>query len=126
MKNYNGLTLAYIGDAYYEMLVREYLIEIGYTKVNDLHKHAINFTSGESQAKFVDYFLDNNILNDEEVEIYKKGRNQASSYRKNLSLAVYQKATGFESLFGWLYFSKSFDRLMMLFEIIKNIVKSGE
>lgn len=78
----NGLSLAYIGDAYFEILVRQYLLEKGITKVNELHKEAIKFTSGEAQAKFIDLFMQDNILTDNEIEIYKKGRNSATSHRK--------------------------------------------
>ena len=115
----NGLSLAYIGDAYFEILVRQYLLEKGITKVNELHKEAIKFTSGEAQAKFIDLFMQDNILTDSEIEIYKKGRNSATSHRKNLSSAEYQKATGFEALIGFLYESKDIKRIEFLFELMK-------
>lgn len=116
----NGLSLAYIGDAYFEILVRQYLLEKGITKVNELHKEAIKYTSGEAQAKFMDLFMENNVLTSEEIEIFKKGRNSSTSHRKNLSNALYQKATGFEALIGFLYESKNNDRLNELFELIKS------
>ena len=115
----NGLSLAYIGDAYFEILVRQYLLEKGITKVNELHKEAIKFTSGEAQAKFIDLFMQDNILTENEIEIYKKGRNSATSHRKNLSSAEYQKATGFEALIGFLYESKDDERINYLFELMK-------
>ncbi|MCR5462177.1 MAG: Mini-ribonuclease 3 [bacterium] len=115
----NGLSLAYIGDAYFEILVRQYLLEKGITKVNELHKEAIKFTSGEAQAKFIDLFMQDNILTENEIEIYKKGRNSATSHRKNLSSAEYQKATGFEALIGFLYESKDNERIYYLFELMK-------
>ena len=115
----NGLSLAYIGDAYFEILVRQYLLEKGITKVNELHKEAIKFTSGEAQAKFIDLFMQDNILTDSEIEIYKKGRNSATSHRKNLSSAEYQKATGFEALIGFLYESKDNERIDYLFDLMK-------
>lgn len=114
----NGLSLAYIGDAYFELLVRNYLIELNITKVNELHKEAIKFTSGESQARFINLFLENNILTDNEIEIYKKGRNSATSHRKNLSSAEYQKATGFESLIGYLYKTNNIERIDFLFKLM--------
>ncbi len=114
----NGLSLAYIGDAYYEIMVRNYLLELGITKVNELHSKAIKFTSGASQALFIDKFIENNILTEAEIEIYKKGRNSATSHRKNLSGAEYQKATGFEALIGYLYINKDNNRLEALFKTI--------
>ena len=114
----NGLSLAYIGDAYFEIMVRDYLLEKGITKVNELHKEAIKFTSGEAQAKFIDLFFENNILTENEIDIYKKGRNSATSHRKNLSGAEYQKATGFEAVIGFLYESKDLERLDYLFKLM--------
>ena len=114
----NGLSLAYIGDAYFEIMVRNHLLECGLTKVNELHKHAINFTSGAAQARFIDNFISDNILSETEIEIYKKGRNSATSHRKNLSGAEYQKATGFEALIGYLYLEKEMDRLNFLFSLM--------
>lgn len=116
---YNGLALAYIGDSYYELKIREYLLEKGYSIVNDLHKMAIKFTSGEAQARFMDYFISNNILSDEEISVFKKGRNSNSNgKRKNISLATYMKATGFEALIGYLYIENKFDRLNEILNII--------
>jgi len=114
----NGLSLAYIGDAYFEIMVRDYLLEKGLTKVNELHKEAIKFTSGEAQAKFIESFLENNVLTENEIDVYKKGRNSATSHRKNLSGAEYQKATGFEAIIGFLYESKDYERLNYLFELM--------
>ncbi len=114
----NGLSLAYIGDAYFEIMVRDYLLEKGLTKVNELHKEAIKFTSGEAQAKFIDSFLENNVLTENEIDVYKKGRNSATSHRKNLSGAEYQKATGLEAIIGFLYKSKDYERLNYLFELM--------
>lgn len=115
----NGLSLAYIGDAYFEILVRQYLLEKGITKVNELHKEAIKYTSGEAQARFMDLFMENNVLTSEEIDIFKKGRNSSTSHRKNLSNALYQKATGFEALIGFLYESKNTERIDYLFSLMK-------
>lgn len=121
---YNGLALAYVGDSYYELKIREYLLEKGYSIVNDLHKMAIKYTSGEAQAKFMDYFLENNILSEEEISIFKKGRNSNSNgKRKNISLATYMKATGFEAVIGYLYLENRIDRLNEILGIIFEISK---
>lgn len=119
----NGLSLAYIGDAYFELKIRQYLLEKNITKVNELHKYAIKYTSGEAQASFMDYFFSNNILTEQEIEIYKKGRNSTNSHRKNLSMAQYQKATGFEALIGYLYEENDLERLDVLINTIIDIVK---
>jgi len=99
----NGLTLAYIGDAYYELQVRMHLIDKKLTNVNDLHKQAIRFTSGMSQAKIMNFFIDNQVINDNEIELFKRGRNASGPGRKNIDAKTYHLATGFEALIGYLY-----------------------
>ncbi len=107
----NGAALAYIGDAYYELCIRRYLIDRQLTKVNDLHKEAITFTSAVSQAKAADYLLEH-FYNEEEVGIFKRGRNQTSGRKpKNTDLATYHAATGFEAVIGYLYLDQRKDRL---------------
>ncbi len=114
----NGLTLAYIGDAVYELYIREYVINQGFTKVNKLHKEVIKYTSGNAQARFMHYFLENNILTDEEITYFKRGRNShVNSSRKNMELKDYLDATGFEALIGYLYLSNNQERLKELITI---------
>ena len=117
MPHYNGLTLAYIGDAAYEIFVREYLLLNGLTKVDNLHKAAIKFTCAEGQAKA--FNLIESSLTEEEILIFKRGRNGKTDRKaRNASLADYKKATGFESIIGQLYLDKAFERLNELFNII--------
>lgn len=115
--DYNGLTLAYIGDATYEVLVREYLLRKGFTKVDNLHKEAIKYTSAEGQEKafcFIESFL-----SEEEINVYKRGRNSKSDRKaRNASLASYKKATGFEALMGYLYLQNNKERINELFIMI--------
>lgn len=99
----NGVALAYIGDAYYELRIRRYLLSLGITKVNDLHKKAIQFTAGSVQAGLIDRFIETNVLSEIEMTYYKKGRNASGPGRKNIDIATYHKSTGFESLMGYLY-----------------------
>jgi len=117
MEQLNGLTLAYIGDAIYEVMIREALIYQGYQKVENLHKKAIQFTSAVNQSKAFDLIEDQ--LSEQELTIYKRGRNTTSDRKaKNASLAEYKKATGFEALIGYLYLNDRKDRLKELVEII--------
>jgi ribonuclease III family protein len=101
--NLNGLTLAYIGDGYYELKIRMYLIGLNMTNVNDLHKQAIRFTSGQSQAKIMNYLTQENLLTASETDLFKRGRNASGPGRKNIDAKTYHLATGFESLIGGLY-----------------------
>ena len=106
----NGLTLAYIGDAVFELKIRSYLLSIGEQKVNDMHKQAIKYTSALSQSAIIDHII--NDLSDEEIEIYKRGRNSGGTHKpKNASLNDYRKATGFEALIGYLYLIKNNERI---------------
>ena len=115
---YNGLSLAYIGDAVFEIYVRKHVLAMGITKVNNLHKRVVEYTSGEAQAKTIKEFLNNNVLTEEEISIYKRGRNShVNSNRKNIDLANYLDATGFEALIGYLYLSEKIERLEELINL---------
>ncbi len=115
----NGLTLAYVGDAIYETYIRRHMVDEGYTKVKVLHKKVTEYTSGASQAKIVHELINNEILTEEEVGIFKRGRNSSvNSCRKNLSLQEYLDATGFEALIGYLYLSGKIERLDYIMELI--------
>ena len=120
----NGLSLAYIGDAIYEVYIRDYILSLGYSNVNRLHKKACEFTSGVSQSKFIRYFLDNNILTEEEQSIYKRGRNSHNhSVRKNIDIQSYMEATGFEAVIGYLYINQNPERIKELINICIEINK---
>ncbi len=98
----NGLSLAFLGDAYYELMIRKYLLNQGITKVDLLHKAKVKYSSSVAQAKIMNYFLKEEILNEAEMDAFKLGRNAAHFGRKNIDIVTYQQATGFESLIGYL------------------------
>ena len=115
----NVITLAYLGDAVYEVYVRDYLIKKGIAKVEDLQKEAINLVSAKSQSKILDYLINNNILNDEEIDIVKRGRNyKRDSHPKNTDIITYKMATGFETLIGYLYVEKKIERINEIINVI--------
>ncbi|MCR5350062.1 MAG: ribonuclease III [Acholeplasmatales bacterium] len=117
----NGLSLAYIGDSVYEVYIRKYVLSKGVTKVNNLHKKVVNYTSGLAQSNIIHYLMENNMLSEEEIQIFKRGRNShINTSRKNLDLQDYLDATGFESLIGYLYLNNNIERLE---EIIKISIK---
>jgi ribonuclease-3 family protein len=117
MIQFNGLTLAYIGDAVYELLIREYLISTGLTKVDHLHKEAIKYTSAIGQAGAFDKIEAD--LTEKEFLYFKKGRNAKSDRKaRNASLADYKKATGFEAIIGYLHIEKDSKRLEEILEMI--------
>ena len=122
-KQLNGLTLAYMGDAVYEIYIRSYVISLGYSKVNDLHKRVIKFTSGNAQASLMHYLLEIEFLTEEEINIFKRGRNShVHTVRKNMNIQDYLDATGFEALIGYLYLQENIERKK---EIVDLAVKKG-
>ena len=115
----NVITLAYIGDAIYEIYIREKLIEQGIQKVEELQKEATKYVSAKGQANILNNLLENNILTEEEIDIIKRGRNnKRSSHPKHTDIITYKLSTGFEALIGYLYLSKNIKRLE---EILKHI-----
>ena len=118
MNQLNGVTLAYLGDAIYEVYIREFLLEKGYTKVDKLHNEAIKYTSAKGQKQAIEKIYD--LLTENEIQVFKRGRNSNSDRKpKNTDLATYKKATGFEALIGFLYLNNEKKRLEELLEIIK-------
>lgn len=119
-KNMNILTLAYLGDAIYEIYIREYLINKGIVKVNDLQKTSIKYVSAKGQADYLKYFIDNNILSDDELEIVFRARNhKGSRHPKNTDIVTYKYATALEAVFGYLYLEKKLERMEELINYIR-------
>ncbi len=111
INNLNALELAYIGDAVYEVSIREYLLKKGIRKVNNLQKEAKKFVSAKGQCEILNK-LSENFLTEEELEIVKHARNYKSvSKPKNTDIITYKYATGFEALIGYLYISNNIERL---------------
>lgn len=108
------LVMAYIGDAIYELLVRTHLLEEGNYKLNLLHKETVATVNAVSQSKLVHYL--DEILSDEEREIFRRGRNAKSGHvPKGAEVIQYRQATGLEAVFGYLYLKQEYDRLDELF-----------
>lgn len=119
-KNMNILTLAYLGDAIYEIYIREYLINNGIVKVNDLQKTSIKYVSAKGQAEYLKYFIDNNILSDDELEIVFRARNhKGTRHPKNTDIVTYKYATALEAVFGYLYLEKKLERMEELINYIR-------
>ncbi len=113
----NALILAYLGDAIYELYIRERLIQKGINKVNDMQKEAIKYVSGKSQAAFIKKLIDENKLTADELDIVKRARNaKVSSHPKNIDILTYKYATAFEALIGYLYISNGNKRISELME----------
>lgn len=121
-QSYSSLTLAYVGDAVYEVFIRTKLTENGDKKVNRLHKEAKNFVSAKAQCQIIEQLL--GTLTPDETDIFKRGRNtKVNTKAKNADFKEYHNATGFESLLGYLYLSGNKERLIELMEQAYQIAK---
>ncbi len=118
----NSLTLAYLGDAIYEVYIREYLISKKIVKVNDLQKEATKYVSAKGQAGYLQKLISDNVLTDEEVNIVMRARNHKVQHRpKSTDIITYKYATGFEALMGFLYLNNRRQRLDEIMNYIFNI-----
>ena len=116
------LQLAYVGDAVYELLVRTYILDKN-SNVNQLHKKATKYVKADAQSEIIHYIEEH--LTEDEKHIVKRGRNaKTNTSPKNSSIIDYKYATGFESLFGYLYLKKENERILTLFNLIKEFEKN--
>lgn len=120
----NPLVLAYLGDGVFEVYVREHLIvERGISKPDLLQKEAVLYVSAKAQSEFMKEAILNNWVSEEEIAIYKRGRNAKSTrVMKNTSVVVHNQSSGFEALIGHLYLKKQDDRISELFDLYKEFV----
>lgn len=111
----NILVLAYLGDAIYELYIREYLINKGLNKVNDLQKEAVKYVSARSQATILNKLIENNMLLADELDIVKRARNaKSSSHPKGVDILTYKHATALEAMIGYLYITNNRNRLNII------------
>ncbi|UJF33662.1 Mini-ribonuclease 3 [Paenibacillus hexagrammi] len=109
------LVLAYIGDAVYEVYIRQYVISLANHRPNQLHKMSTQFVSAKAQAKLLEALIPQ--LTEEELDIVKRGRNAKSgTTAKNADVLEYRHSTAFECLIGYLYYTKAFERLKELLD----------
>lgn len=112
IRSMNILALAYMGDALYEIRVRESLLrEHPREKVQKLHGRAIRFVCASAQAQAVRGMIAEGFLTEAEQEIVKRGRNRAVNPPKNADPSDYRYATGFEALIGVLFFREEIRRM---------------
>ena len=120
---YSPLTLAFIGDSVYGAIVKTAVVLEGNCPANTLDRKAVRYIKAVSQAKGADYLIDNGILSDEEMSIYRRGRNTKSpTVAKNAPVGDYRKATGLEALIGYLYLKGDMDRVMDIIEKVMSVL----
>lgn len=111
------LTLAFVGDSVYDLLVRQHLVSLANRPVKELNQRKVTLVNCKSQADAVKVIIDS--LSGDELDVYKRGRNvKVNSASKHSSLADYHAATGLEALFGYLYLSGNSNRIKELFTLI--------
>lgn len=116
LRTYSPLTLAYIGDAIFELVVRTVLVERKNTQAEKLHKAATKIVKAETQALMIEAIKEE--LTEEELAVYKRGRNaKAVTRAKNATMSEYRRATGFEALMGYLYLKGDIVRMIELIHL---------
>ena len=105
------LNLAFIGDCVYEMQVRCHLVALANRPVNDLHRESVKFVSAKAQTAA--FARMEPLLTEEELAVFKRGRNA-----KSATVGEYHCATGVEALFGYLYLTGQAERIEELFAVI--------
>lgn len=113
IRTYSPLTLAYIGDGIYDLVIRSIIVGKGNTRASQLHQHTSHLVKAHSQSAMMEYILP--VLDEEEESVYRRGRNAKSpTMAKNATMSDYRRATGFEALMGYLYLSDRFERMLDL------------
>lgn len=113
IRTVNPLTLAYIGDGVYELVVRSVMVARTNTRAGLLHRQTSQYVKAEAQSKMMDVLLP--VLTEEEESVYRRGRNAKSpTMAKNASVSDYRRATGFEALMGYLYLTDRMERIVEL------------
>lgn len=119
------LVLAYIGDAVYELLIRQGLARQGPDKMNRIHKEAVKYVRAETQARILEALQER--LSPEEQDVVRRGRNAKSGHSpKNASVIDYRYSTGFESLVGYLYFTGNQERLKEIIALADQVVRENK
>ena len=113
LRSYSPLTLAYIGDGDYELIIRTILVKKGNCPVNRLHKKASSLVKAGAQSAIMEVIEEK--LTPEELSVYRRGRNAHSpTMAKHATMADYRRATGFEALMGYLYLKEDYTRMLTL------------
>ena len=113
IRTYSPLTLAYIGDAVYDLVIRSLVVAGANRPANDLHRITVKYVNAGAQAKMVEALMGE--LTEEEEAVYRRGRNSKPyTTAKNATVEDYLKATGFEAVIGYLYLKDEEDRVFTL------------
>jgi len=121
----SALSLAYLGDAVYETLVREYLTEQSDASTQTLHNLAVSVVCAKAQSEAFEMLIEH--LTEEEQAVARRGKNASkASVPRSATPKSYRAATALEALFGYLAMTRQDERLRRLFNIISESQIDGE
>ncbi|EKU41150.1 Mini-ribonuclease 3 [Lysinibacillus sp. HST-98] len=127
VKQLKALALAYMGDAVLEQKVREYLLRSGRVKPNTLHREATRYVSAKAQSMIVHRMIDENYLTEEELAVFRRGRNAKSgSVPKNTDVQTYRNSSGFEAVLGSLYLLNELERVYEIIAYAIQIIEESK
>ncbi len=116
IRTYSPLALAHIGDSVYEQIIRTIVISKGNVSPNRLHKATVKYVNAKTQALIITKIMD--LLSEDELNQFRRGKNSSPGHKaKNSGLSEYLKATGFETLVGYLYMTNQYSRILELCKI---------
>lgn len=120
-KQLPGITLAYIGDAVYELEIRKKLVASGLHNANNLHKEAVKRVNANVQSKLINELKAE--LSEEEMSFFKRGRNvKPNNVPKKSSITEYTNSTGFEALIGYLFFKGDHEKINYIVDKVEEIL----
>ena len=123
VKEMSSLSLAFVGDAHFNYVTKEYLVRNSHAKPQQLQRLSTHYLSAKAQASFISYMIENELLSEKELDIYKRGRNaKTNNVPHNTDVQTYHMSTGFEALWGYLVLTEQKERLGQIWDIIKTIV----
>lgn len=115
---------AYLGDAFFDLIVRNYFIREGIQDSNKLHQNVVQFVNAKAQATLLREIKDH--LTEEELKVMRRGRNSnAGNVPRNANVADYRYSTAFEAVLGYLVLSKKNERIEKIISLIEAYIKSN-
>lgn len=124
IRTYSPLSLAYIGDGVFDLVIRSIVVAKGNTKASQLHQRTSQIVKAATQSKMAEVLEPH--LTEIELDAYRRGRNAKSpTMAKNATMSDYRKATGFEALVGYLYLTDQFERIVELTKIASDELELG-
>ncbi|WP_367924565.1 Mini-ribonuclease 3 [uncultured Ruthenibacterium sp.] len=125
IREQSPLSLAFVGDGVYEVLVRARLVEYTRLVPNQLHRHAVRFVCARGQYQALKALIP--LLSEEEASVVRRGKNASkATVAKHATAQEYRASTALEALFGWLYLRGEEERIYQLFDVAWNAIEAAE